>query len=210
MQREDCPADAQDPPQHLHNAEVKARLLHVGARRTPDHEGQRILLRPLWQILDAPFIAVKTLPSPNVGSLAPGAMLGSPGSASPPKNTKSQSASSSTAASSLMDKATALGKSGGPEPAPPLAPVFRSVTLPNKFANYFLSSGCACSKLGGKPLATGAAAGAAAALPPELPAPEPVAVELAGPETAALWASCTVIFGTTAPGANFGHRQRTS
>ena len=86
---EDCPADAQDPRQLLHRVEVKARLLHVGARPPPDHEGQRILLHPLWQILDAPFISVGALPSPNVGSLAPeavtgpaasGAMLGSPGS----------------------------------------------------------------------------------------------------------------------------------
>ena len=95
-------------------------------------------------------------------------------------------------------------------------PVFRSVTLPNKFANSVLSSGCACSKLGGKSLATGAVAGAAAAVAcnsepvaPELAAPEPVTVELAGPEKAAVWALCAVIFGAMVPGSTFGHRQHT-
>ena len=98
-----------------------------------------------------------------------------------------------------MAKATALGKSGSPEPVPPSAPVCRSVTLSNKFANSRLSSGCACANFGGKSLATGAVAGATAAVSPELPAPEPVAVELASPETTALWASCAVIFGTMTP-----------
>ena len=98
-----------------------------------------------------------------------------------------------------MAKATALVKSGSPEPAPPFAPLFRSVTLSNKFANSRLSSGCACAYFGGKSLATGAVAGATAAVSPELPAPEPVAVEMASPETAALWASCAVIFGTMTP-----------
>ena len=38
------------------------------------------------------------------------------------------------------------------------------LTLSNKFAKSFWSSGCACAKLGGKSLATGAVAGAAAAV----------------------------------------------